>query len=202
MFKVKEVFLTLQGEGHNAGRRAVFVRFSGCNMWTGRDKDRAKGKAACSRWCDTDFYGGTSMSQDALLFSIKEAWGKHPNGFVVFTGGEPALQLTEEIIVEVRRMGFSAAVETNGSLPLPAGVYWRTISPKTENELACDGNELKLIYPTLPPEMFASLNFDYFYLQPLDDSRREENTARAIDYIKTHPQWRLSLQIHKTLGIP
>lgn len=201
-FLVKKVFRTIQGEGHNAGRAAVFVRFAGCNMWDGTESGRTKGKADCSKWCDTDFRGGERLDLEVLIERIVSCWGKEGNRFVVFTGGEPALQLTEELLSSVRKLGFSAAVETNGSKALPMGVYWKTVSPKQTEIVVTKGHELKLIHPTLDPRSFEGLDFRYFYLQPKDDVNKEENTKSAIGYIKDNPKWRLSLQTHKIVGLP
>lgn len=199
-FSVKDIFYTLQGEGHHSGRPAVFVRFAGCNGWSGREKDRENGPLPCSRWCDTDFVGGEKLSEDELVNRIASLM--HGCGFVVFTGGEPALQLTSELILRLSKSGIASAVETNGTVPLPEGVYWRTVSPKTPKPVVTSGNELKLIYPSFNPATFINLDFRYFYLQPLDSANIEQNTAEAIEYCMAHPQWRLSTQMHKTVGLP
>ena len=209
MYAVKEIFPTLQGEGFNTGRRAVFCRFAGCNLWSGREADRAA--AACD-FCDTDFNGtdgpggGKFGDARALAAAIDAAW---PAGsghkFVVFTGGEPLLQLDAALIEAVHARGFEVAVETNGTVSPPADIDWLCVSPKADQPLAVSrGDELKLVFPQAkaPPERFESLDFGHFFLQPMDGPRREANTREAIAYCLAHPRWRLSLQTHKVLGIP
>lgn len=207
-YAVKEVFKTLQGEGGQTGRAAVFCRFSGCNLWSGREADRA---AAICAFCDTDFVGmngvggGRFASADALAGAIVAAWSsdKRP-GLVVFTGGEPLLQLDVDLVAAVAAAGFDIAVETNGTLAAPAGIDWICVSPKSTAPLAqtC-GSELKLVYPQpdAPPERFAHLDFRHFWLQPMDGPEREANTEAAIAYCLANPPWRLSLQTHKMIGI-
>jgi 7-carboxy-7-deazaguanine synthase (Cx14CxxC type) len=208
MYSVKEIFYTLQGEGANAGTPAVFCRFAGCNLWSGREEDRAT--AACD-FCDTDFVGtdgdgGGRFADDAsLAAAVESAW---PHGrdhrFVVFTGGEPLLQLDAAAIEAVRARGFRIAIETNGTLAAPAGIDWICVSPKAATPLALEaGNELKLVFPqsAAPPERFESLAFAHFFLQPMDGPLREANTRAAIDYCLGHPRWRLSIQSHKLVGI-
>lgn len=204
MYSVKEIFLTLQGEGYHAGRRAVFVRFSGCNMWSGLERDRNRGPGPCSAWCDTDFVGGRSLSEDELLAKIAETWGAGRPGFLVFTGGEPALQLTETLIERVHDHGFEIAIETNGSRRLPHNRWrcWVTVSPKTPDLEITVGHELKLVHPTLPPEQFEHLRFQHFFLQPKDGPDLRANTQMTVDYILKNPKWRLSMQAHKLVGIP
>jgi len=207
-YQVKEIHLTLQGEGFHAGRAAVFCRFAGCNLWNGREADRAD--AACD-FCDTDFVGrdgpggGTFSTADELAHRIRKVWGDRAGSpFVVFTGGEPMLQLNEEVVEAVRARGFEAAVETNGTKRLNFEVDWLCVSPKPNAELVVrEGDELKLVYPVpgLNPADFATLPFDHFYLQPLDDERAVENLKGTADYCLEHPQWRVSLQRHKILGI-
>ena len=209
MYAVKEIFPTLQGEGFNTGRRAVFCRFAGCNLWSGREADRAT--AACD-FCDTDFVdtdgpgGGKFPDADALAAAIDSAWppgGAHK--FVVFTGGEPLLQLDRALVDAMHARGFEIAVETNGTVPAPDGIDWICVSPKAGEPLALSGgDELKLVFPQpkAPPERFEALDFTHFFLQPLDGPRREANTREAIAYCLAHPRWRLSLQTHKVLGIP
>jgi 7-carboxy-7-deazaguanine synthase len=210
-YSVKEIFYTLQGEGTHTGRPAVFCRFAGCNLWSGRELDRA---GAICPFCDTDFRGidgedgGKYPSPDALAERIRSAWtgergrGAHP--FVVCTGGEPLLQLDAPLIAALHARAFEIAVETNGTRPAPPGIDWICMSPKAGADLAliC-GHELKLVYPQpdAPPERFESLAFERFYLQPMDGPDLVANTAQAIDYCKTHPRWRLSIQTHKLLGI-
>lgn len=219
-YSVKEIFYTLQGEGANAGRPAVFCRFSGCNLWSGREEDRSQ--AVC-RFCDTDFVGtngvggGKFETATKLAAAVAATWPFPPSGcaalpdrireqpFVVCTGGEPLLQLDEPLIEALHGYGFIVAVETNGTQPLPRGVDWVCVSPKAGAELILRaGNELKLVYPQsdAEPERFIDLDFQHFFLQPMDGPERERNTRRAISYCLTHPQWRLSLQTHKLLGIP
>jgi 7-carboxy-7-deazaguanine synthase len=195
-YAIKEIFLTLQGEGAHVGRAAVFCRFSGCNLWSGREQDRA---TAICRFCDTDFVGtdgtlgGRYASAKELADAIAEQWtGAEANRYVVLTGGEPLLQLDAPLIEALHRRGFSIGIETNGTIDPPgAGLAIRR------------GHELKLVYPQADaaPEHFAGLAFERFSLQPMDGPDVVENTARAIDYCLRHPQWRLSLQTHKTLGI-
>jgi 7-carboxy-7-deazaguanine synthase (Cx14CxxC type) len=207
-YAVKEVFLTLQGEGAHAGRAAVFCRFAGCNLWSGREADRAT--AQC-QFCDTDFVGtdgtrGSSYrSAEALVDVIEDEWGTGGIGrFVVLTGGEPLLQVDDALLDALHDRGFSIAVETNGTVDPPSGLDWLCVSPKAGTDLRIrSGHELKLVYPQpdAPPEAFAGLAFERFSLQPMDGPELADNTARAIDYCLHHPQWRLSLQTHKTLGI-
>lgn len=210
-YAVKEVFYTLQGEGANTGRPAVFCRFAGCNLWTGREADR---KAAVCRFCDTEFVGtdgpggGKFSTADDLAAAVAAAWpGGDPMGrpLVVCTGGEPLLQLDRPLIEALHEAGFEIAVETNGTVEPPAGLDWLCVSPKAEAELVvASGDELKLVYPQAgaPPERYAGLRFRHFFLQPMDGPAREANTRAALDYCLAHPRWRLSLQTHKLLGIP
>jgi 7-carboxy-7-deazaguanine synthase (Cx14CxxC type) len=212
-YAVKEIFYTLQGEGANAGRPAVFLRFAGCNLWTGLEKDRDKGPGGCSHWCDTDFVGtdgsggGKFKTADELVTAVVSHWPthvKHAHPLVVCTGGEPLLQLDAELAHAFRRAGFNVAVETNGTIEPPAGVFWITVSPKAGSVLKLrTGHELKLVYPQpgAEPERFQDLDFRYFYLQPMDGPKAAENTKLALQYCLEHPQWRLSLQTHKILGI-
>jgi 7-carboxy-7-deazaguanine synthase len=209
-YTVKEIFYTLQGEGANSGRPAVFCRFSGCNLWTGREADRAD--AVCT-FCDTDFVGtgpdgGKFATAAALAAAISERWpwqsseGARP--LVVCTGGEPLLQLDAPAIEALHRAGFDVAVETNGTQSAPAGIDWICVSPKSTAPLKLThGDELKLVYPQsdAPPERFESLEFRHFFLQPMDGPHVEENTRAAVAYCLAHPRWRLSVQTHKALGI-
>ncbi len=207
-YAVKEIFLTLQGEGAQAGRAAVFCRFSGCNLWSGRESDRAG--AAC-RFCDTDFVGtdgeggGGFADAEALAESIARAWGDGwENRFVVFTGGEPLLQLDAALIGAAHARGFELAVETNGTIAPPAGLDWICVSPKAGAPfVATSGSELKLVYPQLglAPDEFRGLPFTHFWLQPMDGDEIAANTSAAIAYCLDHPPWRLSLQTHKLIGI-
>ncbi|MFQ3789655.1 7-carboxy-7-deazaguanine synthase [Halomonas sp. A29] len=213
MYHVKEAFYSLQGEGARAGRASVFCRFSGCNLWSGREMDRAS--AAC-RFCDTDFIGtdgqngGRFVDADALATHLKALWPNHDGAatpYVVFTGGEPLLQLDETLIDAMHSHGFEVAVETNGTLPAPAGIDWLCVSPKAATSLALTaGDELKLVYPQAeaPPERFTDLDFRHFFLQPLDSAPLTDNTNhldKTVAYCLSHPQWRLSLQTHKITGI-
>jgi 7-carboxy-7-deazaguanine synthase (Cx14CxxC type) len=207
-YAVKEMFLTLQGEGANAGRRAVFVRFAGCNLWSGREEDRA---GAICRFCDTDFvgldgtWGGRYPDAAALAAAIEAAWEGGPTlRLAVLTGGEPLLQLDSALLAALHRRGFEVAVETNGTLRPPPGIDWLCVSPKSGAPLAvCGGDELKLVYPQpgAEPERFEALAFRHFLLQPMDGPDLAENTAAAIAYCLRHPRWRLSLQQHKLLGL-
>jgi 7-carboxy-7-deazaguanine synthase len=211
-YTVKEIYLTLQGEGAHTGRSAVFCRFAGCNLWSGHERDRAE--AVC-RFCDTDFVGtdgpggGSFATAGDLAEAIARAWTPEGRGrippLVVFTGGEPLLQLDGDLVDAMHRCGFQVAIETNGTRSAPPGVDWVCVSPKAGASLVLRrGNELKLVYPQAgaEPERFATLDFDHFFLQPMDGPQREENTLAALHYCLAHPQWRLSLQTHKLLGIP
>ena len=209
-YAVKEIFYTLQGEGANTGRPAVFCRFAGCNLWSGRESDRDE--AVC-RFCDTDFVGtdgpggGRFGSAESLAGAVRAAWPIDGGGrrFVVCTGGEPLLQLDPSLLVALHGAGFEVAVETNGTIVPPAGIDWLCVRPKAGADLLVrSGDELKLVYPQDggEPERFERLQFDHFFLQPMDGDRREENTAAALHYCLAHPRWRLSLQTHKLLGIP
>ena len=208
-YAVKEVFRTLQGEGRNAGRAAVFLRFSRCNLWSGHEADRA---TATCRFCDTDFVGtdgpggGIFRGAGALADHVAEVWGAGlDHRFVVCTGGEPALQLDDELVEALHQRHFEVAIETNGTLPLPAGIDWVCVSPKAGTELAVTaGDELKLVFPQegLDPRECEGLDFDHFLLSPMDGPDVTANTAAAIDHCLRYPRWRLSLQTHKVLGIP
>ncbi len=209
-YTVKEIFYTLQGEGANTGRAAVFCRFAGCNLWSGREQDRAD--ATC-QFCDTDFVGtdgpggGRFATAENLAAAVSDTWPAHNPGkrFVVCTGGEPLLQLDVALIEALHDRDFEIAVETNGTLPPPPGLDWLCVSPKAGAELQVRaGSEVKLVYPQsgLRPEDLEDLEFRHFFLQPMDGPERATNTALAVDYCLTHPRWRLSLQTHKLLGIP
>ena len=207
-YAVKEIFLTLQGEGGQAGRPAVFCRFAGCNLWSGREADRAG--AVCT-FCDTDFVGmdgeggGRFADAEALAGAVEAAWRGGPeNRLAVLTGGEPVLQIDDALVAALHGRGFSLAVETNGTLAVPAGVDWICVSPKAEARVVqTTGQELKLVYPQpgVDPARFEGLDFERFALQPMDGPARAENTAAAIAYCLAHPRWRLSVQTHKYLGI-
>lgn len=208
-YAVKEIFLTLQGEGVQAGRAAVFCRFAGCNLWSGRESDRAD--AACT-FCDTDFVGldgpggGRFPSAADLAAAIERAWAAgRERRFCVLTGGEPLLQLDRALLEALHERDFEVAVETNGTVEPPDGIDWLAVSPKGAAPLrATRGSELKLVFPQAdaPPDRFAALDFAHFSLQPMDGPELADNTARAVAYCKAHPRWRLSLQTHKVLGIP
>ena len=208
-YAVKELFKTLQGEGAQAGRAAVFCRFTGCNLWSGLEHDRA---TAICRFCDTDFVGmngdggGRFAQATDLAAAIKAAWGPgRIHRYVVFTGGEPLLQLDAPLIEAVHAAGFEIAIETNGTLAAPPGIDWICVSPKAgASFVPRSGHELKLVYPQplAPPEDFADLDFRHFFLQPMDGPERALNTERAVAYCLAHPPWRTSLQTHKMMGIP
>ena len=208
-YSVKELFKTLQGEGAQAGRAAVFCRFAGCNLWSGREEDRAE--AVC-RFCDTDFVGtdgaGGGKFQDAatLAEAIARTWnGPAGRRYVVFTGGEPLLQLDPALIAAVHAQGFEIAVETNGTLEPPPGIDWVCVSPKADAPFVLKGgNELKLVFPQdgIDPAGLQALNFDHFWVQPMDGPARAANTEAAVAFCLANPIWRLSLQTHKVIGIP
>ncbi len=209
MYSVKEIFYTLQGEGAQSGRASVFCRFTGCNLWSGREQDRV---GAICDFCDTDFIGtdgqngGKFKDADILAARIESFWPQNHEGqrYVVCTGGEPALQLDPPLIAALHARGFEIAIETNGTKPLPPGIDWVCVSPKGRSEvIITEGDELKLVYPQseAQPERFAQLKFRHFYLQPLDSPLQNSHTRRCIDYCMAHPQWKLSLQTHKLLGI-
>jgi 7-carboxy-7-deazaguanine synthase (Cx14CxxC type) len=211
-YLVKEIYYTLQGEGAQVGRPAVFCRFSRCNLWTGRESQRS---VAICQFCDTDFVGtdgpggGKFKTADDLADAVRAAWGGQAHAgaepYVVCTGGEPLLQLDAAAVAGFHAAGFTVAVETNGTQPPPSGLDWICVSPKAGAPLVLDhGHELKLVYPqpAAQPESFEHLAFERFLLQPMDGPDRETNTALAIEYCLAHPQWRLSLQTHKYTGIP
>lgn len=208
MYSVKEIFHTLQGEGAHSGRASVFCRFTGCNLWSGREQDRAD--SVCD-FCDTDFIGtngqngGKFDTAKDLAERIDSFWPPgQSNRYVVCTGGEPALQLDAALIDALHTLGFEIAIETNGTKPLPEGIDWVCVSPKGNSDVIINqGDELKLVYPqsAAMPDRFAALEFRHFYLQPMDGPLQKANTRRCIDYCMAHPQWKLSLQTHKLLGI-
>ena len=209
-YQVKEIFYTLQGEGRHTGRAAVFLRFAGCNLWTGRERDRAS--AVCT-FCDTDFVGtdgdggGAFADADALADAVAGTWpdGTAGKRFVVMTGGEPLLQVDAALIAALHERDFEIAVETNGTIEAPVGIDWICVSPKADAALKqVSGHELKLVYPqpVAMPERFEGLAFEHFLLQPLDGPDLAANTQACVDYCRRHPAWRLSLQTHKVLGIP
>ena len=211
-YLVKELFYTLQGEGAHAGRPAVFCRFAGCNLWTGRERHRSR---AICQFCDTDFVGtdgpggGKFASATELASAVAKTWAgsdhQRSRPFVVCTGGEPLLQLDEAAVEALHTEGFEVAVETNGTQPAPPGLDWVCVSPKAGAEVVLlAGNELKLVFPQMgaPPADFEGLSFDHFLLQPMDGPDRESNTRAAVEYCLDNSQWRLSLQTHKFIGIP
>lgn len=208
-YAVKELYVTLQGEGARTGRRAVFLRFAGCNLWSGREADRAA--AACD-FCDTDFVGidgpggGRFADAAALAGAVATAWGPDAaHRYVVCTGGEPLLQLDAQLIVALHAQGFEVGVETNGTQAAPPGLDWLCVSPKAATEIVLrSGDELKLVYPQplAPPERFEGWDFRHFFLQPMDGAAQRANIAAATAYCLAHPRWRLSLQTHKLIGIP
>lgn len=207
-YAVKEMYYTLQGEGAQAGRPAVFLRFAGCNLWSGREADRA---TAVCQFCDTDFVGvdgvngGRFETPETLAAAVASLWPGGGQPLVVCTGGEPLLQIDAALIAALHAEGFSVAVETNGTIAAPAGLDWICVSPKADADLRqLSGDELKLVYPQTKamPERFAHLAFSRFYLQPMDGPQRQANTQAAIAYCLANPQWSLSLQTHKFTGIP
>ena len=210
-YSLKEIYATLQGEGAHTGRAAVFARFAGCNLWSGREEDRAS--AAC--WfCDTDFVGtdgpggGKFTHAEALASTLRAAWDADADGsgtpYVVFTGGEPLLQLDATLVRACHRVGLEVGVETNGTIAAPPGIDWLCVSPKPGSTLVQrSGDELKLVFPhEVRPEAVSALAFTHFFLQPLDGPQAAANAVECVAYCRAHPQWRLSLQTHKLLGIP
>ena len=208
MYSVKEIFYSIQGEGYYSGRPAVFCRFSGCNLWSGREEDRDK---ALCKFCDTDFVGtdgtGGGLYETAGLLAkkISQHWPQaNERRFLVCTGGEPLLQMDAALIAALHEENFEIAVETNGTIPAPLGIDWICVSPKAGVQLMqTGGDELKLVYPQtgLDPQQYAKLNFRHFFLQPMDNVDREEATRRTLEYVLAHPKWRISLQLHKILGV-
>lgn len=208
MYKVKEIYYTIQGEGVHAGQPAVFCRFTGCNLWSGREEDRHK---AICQFCDTDFIdtngiNGGKYSAQELAQVIKSLWPSDSKPiWVVFTGGEPLLQLDSDLIRICKDSNMHLAVETNGTIPAPSGIDWLCVSPKANSEVVQQsGHELKLVYPQkdLDPFEFEDWKFDYFSIQPMDSPEQEQNILAAIEFCTDHPQWRLSVQLHKILGLP
>lgn len=209
MYKIKEMFYSLQGEGAHSGRPALFCRFTGCNLWSGREQDREQ--SVCD-FCDTDFIGtdganGGRYTLEGLITKFKELWqGDRTSGtpYVIFTGGEPALQLDQALVDASHEAGFEVAIETNGTKPLPFGIDWICVSPKGSSEvIITEGNELKLVYPqgNAMPDRFNQLQFSNFFLQPMDGPLRQAYTEDCIRYCLRYPQWQLSLQMHKIVGI-
>ncbi len=206
-YKIKEIFYTLQGEGAMAGRPAVFCRFSGCNLWSGREEDRSK--AVC-QFCDTDFWGmdgtlGGSYTSSELAAIVNSQWpGEVGRKYVVCTGGEPLLQLNDELIAALQAYGFEVAVETNGTIPLPELLDWVCMSPKANTDIVVKrGNEIKIVYPQrgIDPVDFEGYDFNHFLIQPMDNEQQSDNIQAALAYCLKNPKWRLSLQTHKITGI-
>ncbi len=209
-YSIKEIFFTLQGEGFHTGTPAVFCRFAGCNLWTGRESQRA---SAICQFCDTDFVGvdgpggGRFSSAGELAAAIATTWEpqEEDGRFLVCTGGEPLLQLDRDLTEALHAQGFKIAIETNGTRPLPEGIDWVCVSPKAGADLELrSGDELKLVYPQVgaEPELFEGLDFSHFFIQPMDGPCLDRNTKLAVEFCMSHPKWRLSLQTHKYLGIP
>ena len=208
-YSVKEIYYTLQGEGYHTGRPAVFIRFSGCNLWTGHEKDRS---GAICNWCDTDFVGtnginGGKFSAEEITNIINSLWRGHvlSEPYFVCTGGEPLLQMDESLIRAIHKAGFEIGLETNGTMIPPDGIDWICVSPKANADLVLkNGNELKVVYPQcgMNPRMHEKLKFDHFYIQPMDGIDQKNNIKRSEKFVLDHPKWKLSLQTHKILGIP
>ena len=208
-YSVKEIYYTLQGEGYHTGRPAVFIRFSGCNLWTGHEKDRS---GAICNWCDTDFVGtnginGGKFSAEEITNIINSLWkgNAQTEPYVVCTGGEPLLQMDESLIKAIHKAGFQIGLETNGTMIPPDGIDWICVSPKANVDLVLkNGNELKVVYPQcgMNPRMHEKLKFDHFYIQPMDGIDQKNNIKRSEKFVLDHPKWKLSLQTHKILGIP
>ena len=206
-YAIKEIYYTLQGEGFHSGRPAVFCRFSGCNLWSGREEDRA---TAICQFCDTDFWGtdgenGGKYTAEALTDKILSLWPEEDAPFIVFTGGEPALQLDKELISVLKVCNSEIAIETNGTLELPEGIDWICMSPKANTDIVIKkGHELKIVYPQegIDPIDFIDMDYQHLFIQPMDNALREENTRLAIEFCKANPKFKLSLQSHKYLNIP
>ena len=209
MYKIKEIFLTKQGEGYHTGKKSVFIRFAGCNLWSGIEKDRSK--AICN-WCDTDFVGtdGLNGGKYTLDEIVKKVWSIWPsyipdNPFIVCTGGEPLLQLDQQFVDKMHNNGFKVAIETNGTCLPPEKIDWICVSPKSNTDLVLKtGNELKFVYPQInfDPLQFEKFNFDHFFIQPMDGTNYDKNERMSKEFIKKNSQWKLSLQTHKILGFP
>ena len=208
-YSVKEIYYTLQGEGYHTGRPAVFIRFSGCNLWTGHEKDRS---GAICNWCDTDFVGtnginGGKFSAEEITNIINSLWkgNVQTEPYVICTGGEPLLQMDESLIKAIHKAGFEIGLETNGTMIPPDGIDWICVSPKANTDLVLkNGNELKVVYPQcgMNPRIHEKLKFDHFYIQPMDGIDQKINIKRSEKFVLDHPKWKLSLQTHKILGIP
>ncbi len=207
MYSIKEIYYTIQGEGYHSGRPAIFCRFSGCNLWSGREEDRHK---AICQFCDTEFWGtdgenGGKYSVQELTAKIKSLYPTDAkSSFVVFTGGEPALQIDKDLIHSMHNAGFEIAIETNGTIPLPQNIDWICVSPKANtNIVITTGNELKIVIPQkgIDPKDFENMVFDHFYVQAMESDKWEENLSHAVEYVLQNPQWNLSVQSHKYIGI-
>ena len=206
MYSIKEIYKTIQGEGAQSGQSAVFVRFSGCNLWSGKEKHRDD---AICKFCDTDFVGtdgvnGGKYSIETLITKIKELWDSEEEAYIVFTGGEPMLQLDQELIAACKEVNFITAIETNGTIKIDFDIDWICVSPKAGSELLVDkGNELKVVYPQdgFDLKSFEKLSFEHFFLQPMDSEDKINNTENAIKFCLKNPKWKLSIQQHKILGI-
>lgn len=200
-YLINDIFYTIQGEGHWTGRPAIFVRFSRCNLWTGKEPDRHR--SICT-FCDTDFTDYRDMNLSDVLSEIESCWPGGTTPMVVFTGGEPALQLDCALVHGLRSLGYYLAIETNGTRPFNCGLLdWVCVSPKTRRLRIRAGNELKLVFPQerVTPEHYKALQFDHFWLSPMDGPNLAANTKAAIDYVMAHPQWRLNIQTHKVIGV-
>ena len=209
MYKIKEIFLTKQGEGYHTGKKSIFIRFSGCNLWNGLEHDR--NKAICN-WCDTDFVGtdginGGTYTIDKIINKIWDLWPKNfkEKPFLVCTGGEPLLQLDQVFVDEMHINGFKIAIETNGTCHPPNNIDWICVSPKSNTNLVIkEGDELKFVYPQVgfEPQQFEKFNFNHFFIQPMDGNNYKENKIKSKDFVKNNRQWKISLQTHKILGFP
>ena len=209
MYKIKEIFLTKQGEGYHTGKKSIFIRFSGCNLWNGLEQDRHK--AICN-WCDTDFVGtdginGGAYTIDKIINKIWDLWPKDlkEKPFLVCTGGEPLLQLDQVFVDEMHKNGFKIAIETNGTCHPPNNIDWICVSPKSNTNLVIkEGDELKFVYPQVgfEPQQFEKFNFNHFFIQPMDGNNYDENKIKSKDFVKNNRQWKISLQMHKILGFP
>lgn len=206
-YSVKEMFYTLQGEGINAGRPAVFIRFAGCNLWNGTEAGRATGRGGCSVWCDTDFVGGITMTHDEIATEARRLWPDprpcyQSRPFCVLTGGEPSLQVDRRLILRLKEAGFTISIETNGTRMLPEGIDWVTVSPKENAPLVINRcNEVKVIWPQIlnMDALLSEIQADHYQIQPMDGHALSRDLAMA--YVQSHPRWRLSLQLHKLLGL-
>ena len=209
MYKIKEIFLTKQGEGYHTGKKSIFIRFSGCNLWNGLEKDR---HTAICNWCDTDFVGtdginGGTFTIDKIINKIWDLWPKNlkEKPFLVCTGGEPLLQLDQIFVDEMHKNGFKIAIETNGTCHPPNNIDWICVSPKRNTNLVIkEGDELKFVYPQVgfEPQQFEKFNFNHFFIQPMDGNNYNENKIKSKDFVKNNRQWKISLQMHKLLGFP